>query len=96
MSYDVSSVVKRALPSHVCIGDDANSLLSAQSLELVRMLHLQAEAKMILENRAKLDGEDIVWALKSFGMEDYSNAIGTLLEKYRASLDVTADDDSRR
>lgn len=90
MSVDTSSVVKRAIPTYGVVSDDANSLLSTLSLEFVKMLYDQADAKATLDNRDVVTGDDVVWACRSFGLEGYSEALGAYLEKYRESLGAPA------
>jgi histone H3/H4 len=90
MSVDTSSVVKRAIPTYGVVSDDANSLLSTLSLEFVKMLYDQADAKATLDNRDFVTGDDVVWACRSFGLEGYSEALGAYLEKYRESLGAPA------
>ena len=86
MSIDTTGIVKRVLPSYVSVSEDANSLLSSLSLDMVQMVYFQAQNRSILENRSKVNGEDIVWALKSFGMGHYADTIAEYLEKYRESI----------
>lgn len=83
--------MKRAIPTYGMLSEDGNSLLSTQSLEFVRMIFDQARNKATLDNRTELTGDDIVWSCKSFGLENYADALGSYLNKYRESLHMSAD-----
>ena len=80
---DISSISKRVLPTCIGVSEDFNSLLCEQSKEFVRVVFAQAKNKRNLDCRSEVTGDDIIWALNSLGMDNYSEAMSIYLSKYK-------------
>ena len=76
-------IAGKALPSYGSINMNCEPLLQDQAVEFIKIMHTHAKSKCQLEGRNEVNGDDIIWAFNSFGMERYANALQIYVEKYR-------------
>jgi histone H3/H4 len=80
----VLDIMKKSIPiPNVEISRDLKGVVDKCACEFIGNITCLAEDICILENRNEVTGEDISFALKNLGMENYSDAINIYLTKYR-------------
>ena len=86
---DANSVIRKVIPSHATVDNNAVKLMQAQGVEFMEIVYAQAKNKSMLDSRGEVSGEDVLFALKSFGMEEYAESLEIYLHKFRESKGVT-------
>lgn len=82
---NVARIMKSALPPNAKISKEAKECVQECVSEFVSFITSEASDKCIYEKRKTVNGEDILFAMASLGMDQYSSVLQIYLAKYRES-----------
>ncbi|XP_061338032.1 nuclear transcription factor Y subunit B-4-like [Gastrolobium bilobum] len=80
---NVGRIMKQILPSSAKISKEGKQVMQECVTEFISFVTGEASDKCHKENRKTVNGDDICWALSSLGFDNYAEAIGMYLHKYR-------------
>ncbi|KAH8920533.1 histone-fold-containing protein [Atractiella rhizophila] len=80
---NVARLMKKPLSPGSKVSKDAKELLQESVSEFISFLTSEANDKCVNENRKTINGEDIIWSLKTLGFERYHQCLTVYLAKYR-------------
>ncbi|KAK7344240.1 hypothetical protein VNO77_13624 [Canavalia gladiata] len=80
---NVGRIMKQILPPNAKISKEGKQLMQECVTEFISFVTGEASDKCHKENRKTVNGDDICWALSSLGFDNYAEAIGRYLHKYR-------------
>ncbi|KAG4983420.1 hypothetical protein JHK82_028257 [Glycine max] len=80
---NVSRIMKQILPPSAKISKEGKQVMQECVTEFISFVTGEASDKCHKENRKTVNGDDICWALSSLGFDNYAEAIGRYLHKYR-------------
>ncbi|XP_027364538.1 nuclear transcription factor Y subunit B-4-like [Abrus precatorius] len=80
---NVGRIMKQILPPSAKISKEGKQLMQECVTEFISFVTGEASDKCHKENRKTVNGDDICWALSSLGFDNYAEAIGRYLHKYR-------------
>ncbi|KAL2325522.1 hypothetical protein Fmac_024580 [Flemingia macrophylla] len=80
---NVGRIMKQILPPSAKISKEGKQLMQECVTEFISFVTSEASDKCHKENRKTVNGDDICWALSSLGFDNYAEAIGRYLHKYR-------------
>ncbi|XP_057497468.1 nuclear transcription factor Y subunit B-4-like [Actinidia eriantha] len=80
---NVGRIMKQTLPPSAKISKQAKERMQECATEFISFVTGEASDKCHKENRKTVNGDDVCWALSSLGFDDYAEAIGRYLCKYR-------------
>lgn len=88
---NVGRIMKQNLPPNAKISKESKELMQESVTEFISFVTGEASEKCQKENRKSVNGDDICWALCSLGFDNYAEAIGKYLYKYRQAQINTQD-----
>ncbi|KAK7392007.1 hypothetical protein VNO78_20433 [Psophocarpus tetragonolobus] len=80
---NVGRIMKQILPPSAKISKEGKQLMQECVTEFISFVTGEASDRCHKENRKTVNGDDICWALSSLGFDNYAEAIGRYLHKYR-------------
>ncbi|XP_057424262.1 nuclear transcription factor Y subunit B-4 [Lotus japonicus] len=80
---NVGRIMKQNLPPSAKISKEGKQMMQECVTEFVSFVTGEASDKCHKENRKTVNGDDICWALSSLGFDNYADAVGRYLLKYR-------------
>eukprot|EP00892_Ulva_mutabilis_P007160 jgi/Ulvmu1/4816/UM020_0101.1 len=80
---NISRIMKEALPQNAKISKDAKELVQQCVSDFIIFITSEASDKCQREKRKTVNGDDILWAMKSLGFEDAVVVLSTYLQKIR-------------
>lgn len=75
--------MRNALPAHGKLSKEAKETVQECVSEFISFVTSQAAEKCSIEKRKTLNGEDILFAMYTLGLENYSETLKIYLAKYR-------------
>jgi histone H3/H4 len=88
---NISRLMKKALPKQAKVSSSAKDLIQACCIEFISFLTSEANDKCLLEKRKTINGDDILFAMKQLGFDEYDTVCRIWLSRYRmvsASISV--------
>lgn len=83
-SANVRRIMRRALPQHAKIADDAKETVQECVTEFIAYVTTEANSKCRGESRKTITPEDVVGAMEALGFYNYSDTLALYLDHYRA------------
>ncbi|CAL0300095.1 unnamed protein product [Lupinus luteus] len=80
---NVGRIMKQILPPRAKISREGKQVMQECVTEFLSFVTSEASDKCHKENRKTVNGDDIFWALGSLGFDNYAEAIGMYLHKFR-------------
>ncbi|KAJ1387428.1 hypothetical protein SESBI_39950 [Sesbania bispinosa] len=80
---NVGRIMKQILPPSAKISKESKQVMQECVTEFISFVTSEASDKCHKENRKTVNGDDICWALSSLGFDNFAEAIGRYLHKYR-------------
>eukprot|EP00357_Protocruzia_adherens_P030062 CAMPEP_0115010360 /NCGR_PEP_ID=MMETSP0216-20121206/23271_1 /TAXON_ID=223996 /ORGANISM="Protocruzia adherens, Strain Boccale" /LENGTH=150 /DNA_ID=CAMNT_0002378563 /DNA_START=43 /DNA_END=495 /DNA_ORIENTATION=- len=80
---NISRIMKRALPSNAKIAKDAKETVQECVSEFISFITSEACDKCSNEKRKTINGDDLLYAMKTLGFEHYLDTLRRYLQKYR-------------
>ena len=80
---NVIRIMRRALPAHAKISDDAKEAIQECVSEFISFVTGEANERCRMQHRKTVNAEDIVWALNRLGFDDYVVPLSVFLERMR-------------
>nr|GMD45369.1 nuclear transcription factor Y subunit B-4-like [Ipomoea batatas]GMD48130.1 nuclear transcription factor Y subunit B-4-like [Ipomoea batatas] len=80
---NVGRIMKQILPEKAKISKEAKERMQESASEFISFVTCEASDKCHKENRKTVNGDDIVWALSSLGLDNYAEAMTRYLHKFR-------------
>ncbi|KAI4349968.1 hypothetical protein L6164_010504 [Bauhinia variegata] len=80
---NVGRIMKQILPPSAKISKESKQVMQECATEFISFVTSEASDKCHKENRKTVNGDDICWALSDLGFDNYAEAIGRYLHKYR-------------
>ncbi|XP_052191034.1 nuclear transcription factor Y subunit B-3-like [Diospyros lotus] len=80
---NVGRIMKKVVPGNGKISKDAKETVQECVSEFISFVTGEASDKCQREKRKTINGDDILWAIKTLGFEDYVNPLKQYLSKYR-------------
>ncbi|XP_044958626.1 nuclear transcription factor Y subunit beta-like [Hordeum vulgare subsp. vulgare] len=80
---NVIRIMRRALPAHAKISDDAKEAIQECVSEFISFVTGEANERCHMEHRKTVNAEDIVWALNRLGFDDYVLPLSVFLHRMR-------------
>ncbi|KAL9175054.1 hypothetical protein ABFS82_02G090900 [Erythranthe guttata] len=81
---NIVRVLRRVLPPHAKISDDAKEIIQECVSEFISIVTSEANEKAHREYRKTIHPEDLIAAMSSLGFDDYVEHLTVYLDKYRA------------
>lgn len=75
--------MRRVLPPHAKISDEAKEKIQESVSEYISFITGEAKDHCFDDKRRTITAEDIIWAMKKLGFDDYAKLLICYLEKYR-------------
>lgn len=85
---NISRIMKEGLPQNAKISKDAKELVQQCVSDFIIFVTSEASDKCQREKRKTVNGDDILWAMKSLGFEDAVVVLTTYLQKIREAEGV--------
>ncbi|XP_020086112.1 transcriptional activator hap3-like [Ananas comosus] len=82
---NVGRIMKQALPPNAKISQRAKETMQECASEFINFITGEASDRCLKEKRKTINGEDICYAMKALGLDEYADVISRYLHKYRAS-----------
>nr|TKW20983.1 hypothetical protein SEVIR_4G191800v2 [Setaria viridis] len=80
---NVSRIMRRGLPPHAKISDDAKEVIQDCVSEFISFVTGEANERCHTEHRKTVTAEDLVWALDRLGFDDYVGPLNAFLQRMR-------------
>nr|GEY31447.1 nuclear factor Y, subunit B6 [Tanacetum cinerariifolium] len=80
---NVIRIMRRILPSHAKISDDAKETVQECVSEYISFVTGEANDRCQREQRKTITAEDILWAMSKLGFDDYIEPLTLYLHRYR-------------
>ncbi|CAK8570771.1 unnamed protein product [Lathyrus sativus] len=82
---NVIRIMRRILPSHAKISDDAKETIQECVSEYISFITAEANERCQREQRKTVTVEDLLWAMGKLGFDDYVHPLTFYLQRYRES-----------
>ncbi|XP_038905819.1 nuclear transcription factor Y subunit B-9-like [Benincasa hispida] len=82
---NVIRIMRRILPSHAKISDDAKETIQECVSEYISFITGEANERCQREQRKTVTAEDVLWAMGKLGFDDYIEPLTVFLNRYRES-----------
>ena len=80
--------MKKALPRQAKVSSSAKDLIQACCIEFISFLTSEANDRCLAEKRKTINGDDILFSMKSLGFDEYEIVCRIWLSRYRMALDM--------
>ncbi|XWS27716.1 hypothetical protein CRYUN_Cryun25bG0004800 [Craigia yunnanensis] len=80
---NVIRIMRRILPSHAKISDDAKETIQECVSEYISFITGEANERCQREQRKTITAEDVLWAMGKLGFDDYVEPLTVFLSRYR-------------
>lgn len=80
---NVGRIMKQILPPNVKISKTSKETMQECVSEFISFVTGEASDKCRKERRKTVNGDDVCWALKALGFDDYAGPLRRYLHKYR-------------
>lgn len=80
---NISRLMKKALPKQAKISSASKELIQSCCIEFISFLTSEANEKCLLEKRKTINGDDILYAMKTLGFEEFEIVCRIWLSRYR-------------
>ena len=80
---NVIRIMRRILPSHAKISDDAKETIQECVSEYISFITAEANERCQREQRKTITAEDVLWAMGKLGFDDYVEPLTVFLSRYR-------------
>ncbi|KAM0917734.1 hypothetical protein ACQ4PT_009187 [Festuca glaucescens] len=80
---NVTRIMRRMLPPHAKISDDAKELIQDCVSEFISFVTGEANERCHAEHRKTVTAEDVVWAMENLGFDDYVMPLTAFLQRMR-------------
>ncbi|KAL5699987.1 Nuclear transcription factor Y subunit B-9 [Ranunculus cassubicifolius] len=80
---NVIRIMRRILPSHAKISDDAKETIQECVSEYISFITSEANERCQREQRKTITAEDVLWAMGKLGFEEYLGPLSIFLNRYR-------------
>lgn len=84
---NISRLMKKALPKQAKISSASKELIQACCIEFISFLTSEANDRCLQEKRKTINGDDILYAMKTLGFEDFEVVCRIWLSRYRIVSD---------
>ncbi|XP_051199586.1 nuclear transcription factor Y subunit B-9 [Lolium perenne] len=78
---NVTRIMRRMLPPHAKISDDAKELIQDCVSEFISFVTGEANERCHAEHRKTVTAEDVVWAMDNLGFDDYVMPLTAFLQR---------------
>ncbi|XP_031493324.1 nuclear transcription factor Y subunit B-6-like [Nymphaea colorata] len=75
--------MRRVLPGHAKISDDAKETVQDCVSEYISIVTREANRRCQLEQRKTITADDVLWAMRKLGLDDYVEPLSVYLHKFR-------------
>ncbi|XP_062078876.1 nuclear transcription factor Y subunit B-9-like [Humulus lupulus] len=82
---NVIRIMRRILPSHAKISDDAKETIQECVSEYISFITGEANDRCQREQRKTVTAEDVLWAMAKLGFDDYVEPLTLFLTRHRES-----------
>lgn len=93
---NISRIMKRSLPENAKIAKDAKECVQDCVSELISFVTSEASDKCSAEKRKTINGDDILYALRVLGFDNYEEVLRVYLSRYRMEQEKEPKDRKRR
>ncbi|PON57629.1 Nuclear transcription factor Y subunit B [Parasponia andersonii] len=80
---NVIRIMRRILPPHAKISDDAKETIQECVSEYISFITGEANERCQREQRKTITAEDVLWAMSKLGFDDYIEPLTLYLHRYR-------------
>ncbi|KAN0062388.1 transcriptional activator hap3 [Thecaphora frezii] len=85
---NISRIMKRSLPENAKIAKDAKECVQDCVSELISFVTSEASDKCAAEKRKTINGDDILYALRVLGFDNYEEVLKVYLSRYRMAQEI--------
>lgn len=85
---NISRLMKKALPRQAKVSSSAKDLIQSCCIEFISFLTSEANDRCLAEKRKTINGDDILFSMKSLGFDEYEVVCRIWLSRYRMALDM--------
>ncbi|UZJ56507.1 hypothetical protein CBS101457_005827 [Exobasidium rhododendri] len=85
---NISRLMKKALPKQAKISSSSKELIQSCCIEFISFLTSEANDKCLLEKRKTINGDDILYAMKILGFEEFEIVCKIWLSRYRMAQET--------
>merc|ERR1719251_20893 len=83
---NVARIMKKGIPSQGKIAKDARECVQECVSEFISFITSEASDRCQAEKRKTINGEDILFAMSTLGLDNYVEPLKLYLQKYRESM----------
>ncbi|KAG6524463.1 hypothetical protein ZIOFF_014372 [Zingiber officinale] len=80
---NVIRIMRRVLPAHAKIADDAKEMIQECVSEYISFITSEANERCQREQRKTVTADDVLWAMRKLGFDDYLEPLSLFLHRYR-------------
>ncbi|XP_059667710.1 nuclear transcription factor Y subunit B-1-like [Cornus florida] len=80
---NISRIMKKGIPANGKIAKHAKETVQGCVSEFIRFVTSEASDKCLRDNRKKMNGDDLLWAMETLGFEDYVAPLNVFMSRYR-------------
>ncbi|CAN6479791.1 unnamed protein product [Victoria cruziana] len=75
--------MRRVLPGHAKISDDAKETIQDCVSEYISIVTSEANRRCQFERRKTITADDVLWAMRKLGLDDYVGPLSVYLRRFR-------------
>ena len=80
---NIGRIMKNGVPATAKISKDAKETVQECISEFISFVTSEANEKCVQEKRKTINGDDIIWALKNLGFDNYVEPLSIYLNRYK-------------
>lgn len=95
---NVGRIMKNGVPHNAKISKDAKECVQECVSEFISFITMEANEKCLQEKRKTINGDDLIWAMKNLGFDNYVEPLSIYLNRYKDHTEThtVMDRDGRR
>lgn len=90
---NIGRIMKNGVPPNAKISKDAKECVQECVSEFILFITMEANEKCLLEKRKTINGDDLIWAMKNLGFDNYVEPLAIYLNRYKdmCASELTSD-----
>ena len=83
---NIARIMKKVLPPNAKLGKDARECIQECVSEFISFITSEASDKCLQEKRKTINGDDMLFAMETLGLDNYVDPLRSYLTQYRDSI----------
>lgn len=83
---NIGRIMKAGMPASAKISKDAKETVQECVSEFISFITAEANDKCVQEKRKTINGEDLIWAMRNLGFDNYAEPLSVYLSRYKETM----------